>query len=254
MELICYARDGAVLDIRPASSRRDWMDATPGQHAYRCLPLTHANQHGWEVHCQQTFTARWNGGPLQSDLRFTMFGAGASTTVLSAFGSGIITFQIPCLFKTPPGINLWVMGPPNRIKDGVQPLSGIVEADWLEEHSFTMNWKITRPGVEVVFQKGEPFCFISPIPRGLAESLQPRMLRLKDAPSVAAAHQQGTQRRQAFQRQHDIQQDGAVMRPGEQQGQAWQRRYYRGLDANGDAVTKHQTRLHLRPFTGGIEE
>jgi hypothetical protein len=254
VELICHLEAGRTLDIHPASSRRDWMDATPGQHAYRCLPLTHANQHGWEIRCSQTVIARWSGGPLQSDLTFTPFGSdGGGPTVLSAFGSGIITFQIPGLFKTPPGMNLWVMGPPNHIKDGVQPLSGIVETDWLEEHSFTMNWKITRPNTEVVFQKGEPFCFLCPTPRGLVESVRPRMVPMAATPDVAAAHRKGTRRRRAFQASLDIQQDGLTMQPGAQQGSAWQRRYYRGIDANDALVPGHQTRLSLREFSSEEE-
>ena len=48
----------------------------------------------------------------------------------STFGSGFITFTIPVLFRTPKGINLRLTGPSNWIKDGVQPLDGIVETDW----------------------------------------------------------------------------------------------------------------------------
>ena len=254
MELICYVQAGRSVNIQPASARRPWMDATPAQHAYRCLPLTHANQHGWVIRCSQTIIARWSGGPLQSDLRLTPFGdAGGGPSVLSAFGSGIVTFQIPCLFKTPPGVNLWAMGPPNRIKDGAQALSGIVESDWLEEHSFTMNWKLTRPGVEVVFQKDEPFCFIMPILRGFVESFQPRKLPLDSAPTVAAAHRAGTARRESFQAGHGIRLEGQTLQPGEHQGQAWQRRYYRGVDADDQPVSDHQIRLRLQHFSAGEE-
>ena len=54
---------------------------------------------------------------------------------------------------------MWAMGPPNHIKDGIQPLVGLVETDWLP-FPFTMNWIFTRPG-RVRFAKGEPFCFIT---------------------------------------------------------------------------------------------
>ena len=117
-----------------------------------------------------------------------------------------------------------------------------------------MNWKLTRPGVEVVFQKGEPFCFITPTPRGFVESFEPRRLSIEEAPEVAAAHQQGALRRRAFQAGLDIRQEGAVMQPGDNQGSAWQRRYYRGIDAHGGTVSGHQTRLHVQPFTDSTEE
>jgi len=44
------------------------------------------------------------------------------------------------------------MGPPNWPKDGVYPLSGLVETDWLP-FPFTMNWQMTRAG-SVSFSAG----------------------------------------------------------------------------------------------------
>src|SRR6056297_2596032 len=52
--------------IEPASPRRDWMDETGG-FAYRCLPLTIANQAGWIVRSPASFQAVWNGGPQIGD-------------------------------------------------------------------------------------------------------------------------------------------------------------------------------------------
>ena len=43
------------------------------------------------------------------------------------------------------GWNTFVTGPMNGIKDGIAPLSGVIETDW-SPYSFTMNWRFTRPG------------------------------------------------------------------------------------------------------------
>jgi len=43
------------MPIVPASSMRDWMDKTHERFAYRCLPLTIANQTGWCVIDPLTF-------------------------------------------------------------------------------------------------------------------------------------------------------------------------------------------------------
>ena len=37
--------------IRAALPSREWMDQTTERFAYRCLPLTIANTHGWEILC-----------------------------------------------------------------------------------------------------------------------------------------------------------------------------------------------------------
>ena len=38
------------------------MDAFPDRHAYRCVPMTVANTHGWELLVPASFEVEWNGG------------------------------------------------------------------------------------------------------------------------------------------------------------------------------------------------
>ena len=65
----------------------------------------------------------------------------------SHFSHGVITFhtRLP-VPHAQPGWSMWtVSGPPNHIKDGVQPLTALVETDWLP-FPFTMNWIFTPAG------------------------------------------------------------------------------------------------------------
>ncbi|MGH7092879.1 MAG: DUF6065 family protein, partial [Stellaceae bacterium] len=62
MKLTCYRIGSEPTAIRPAPVAREWMDATPSRYAYRCLPLTIANTHGWEILNAAGFTAVWDGG------------------------------------------------------------------------------------------------------------------------------------------------------------------------------------------------
>ena len=146
-----------------------------------------ANAHGWEIGLARDVRARWSGGPLTTDLELDIAGpapADGGAVALSAFGSGILTFYIPALFRTEPGYNLWVTGPVNQFKDGVAPLSAVVETDWLTEYGFTMNWKITRPDAWIDFARGGAICLLFPVPRGLCEGFTPRLRRLADAPEL----------------------------------------------------------------------
>ena len=93
------------------------MSATRGNFAYRCLPLSIANSHGWEILVDQTFEAAWNGGSETGDIQVRPLGGGASALASSHFGYGVLTFRAGYLFRTPPGCNLWVTGPVNRPKD-----------------------------------------------------------------------------------------------------------------------------------------
>src|SRR5277367_801127 len=137
------------------------MEAFLDRHPYRCLPLTMANCSGWEILCPVGFTAEWNGGPSQSDITITAQAPHPEFAefVKSHFSSGVVTFHPGYLFRTPPGWSMWCGGPPNHIKDGIQPLVGLVETDWLP-FPFTMNWRFTRPG-RVRFEKDEAFCFLT---------------------------------------------------------------------------------------------
>ncbi len=71
MKLECYPLSGCPPKLVAARAERAWMDDSEGRHAYRCLPLTIANAHGWELLCPVPIQLQWNGGPTQADLEVT---------------------------------------------------------------------------------------------------------------------------------------------------------------------------------------
>jgi hypothetical protein len=239
--LIAYAlHENQPTDVTPSPAPipRAWMDAAHQRHPYRCLPLVIANQCGWVLRNPTAFRAYWYGGPAKEDveLRFDE----PENRVVSHFGSGVITFTIPFLFRTPPGINLWVKGPANWIKDGVQPLEGVVEADWLAS-TFTMNWKMTRVCEWVSFEKDEPFCMLVPVPRGLIEGLVPRIEPLTANPELQAQYQKWEASRSDFL-------VGLHSRDPDAVAKGWQKDYFQGKTIDGQAVESHQTRLNVKEF------
>lgn len=179
MRLIAYPVSGEPPRVRPAGTRRAWMDATPGRFAYLCLPLVAANTHGWEILCDGNHTIHWDGNDGLGAVTIVSAG-GRLVTPTSHFGSGIVTFHTGLLFRTEKKCNLYVTGPINQPKDGIVPLTGIVETDWAP-FTFTMNWKFTRMGGEVEFRDGEPICHFFPIPRGFVGNVAPEFARLADA-------------------------------------------------------------------------
>jgi hypothetical protein len=243
MQIVAYVIDGHEVDLRPAPVDRDWMDATGERFAYRCLPLNIANAHGWEIACTSGFTAHWNGRS-GTDAIEVRADPGTVAPALSHFGHGVLTFHVPCILRTPPGYDLMVQGPINRPRDGLAPLSGIVEADWAP-YSFTMNWVFTHADVMVRFEKGEPFCHLFPVRRGEVEAMEPVLRSLSDDPDLKAQHEAWAQGRDSFNR--------ALREPGSAARSAgWQKQYYRGLDPQGrPGAEDHRTRVRLRPFRRG---
>jgi hypothetical protein len=241
LELDCYLLgDDGRLEIRPAPSPRDWMDAAHHRAPYRCIPLVVANGFGWELLSPVGFTAMWNGGPGLDGV-VVLEDPGTVAPALSHFGEGILTFHIPALFRTDAGTDLVVQGPINQPKDAIAPLTGIVESDW-GPFSFTMNWKFTRAKTAVRFKKGEPFCHIFPMRRGSLEAVQPRLQPLSAHPELKSAHEAWHAERGQFNQD--------LKRPvSEARTQKWQKHYLRGETPTGDAAPPtHRVKTVLKPF------
>src|SRR6266571_7866733 len=160
-----YEDDSAP--IRPASRERRWMEDADKKFPYRCLPLVIANQYGWEILSTHHVRASWDGTSKPEGLYVENLYGDGRLHCRSHFGEGVLTFQIPFLFKTPDGWNLMVRGPTNSPKDGIVALDGIIETDWAHA-TFTMNWRFTR-ACTVEFAMGEPICLLFPIQRGVLE-------------------------------------------------------------------------------------
>ena len=243
MDLICYLHPSWKPLIRPAESTREWMDASPEKFAYRCLPLNIANAHGWEILSPCAFEAIWTGemgvegigirGPASVPLELRP---------VSIFGQAVLTFHIQGLFRTPPGWNLWVGGSPNRFKDGIQPLTGIVEADWAP-YTFTMNWRFTRERHIVRFEEGEPICFIFPLQRAYLDGVEPRFVPLESDAETARQFADWSRSREAFQAE-------VAENPPKAPADKWQKAYYRGVRPDGSqGVADHQGKIRLKPFS-----
>jgi hypothetical protein len=240
MKLTCYALDQAPAQLIPGRTDRDWMDDFDARHPYRCLPLVMANSTGWELLTPCSFTATWNGGPLASDIRFDPDDdfADLGRVVTSHFTRGVITFHTGYLFRTEPGWDMWCGGAPNHLKDAIQPLTGIVETDWLP-FPFTMNWHFTRPGI-VSFKRGEPFCFIMPVPHASVDQFEPVLKDLEDDPVLREEYLAWRDSRASFLENLDAQ-DPETMRQG------WQRHYFKGhKPTDGAPVETHINRRRLK--------
>ncbi len=240
-KLIAYSLPRQVLNIRAAPHERAWMDATESRYAYRCLPLTIANSHGWEIMCNSGFSAWWNGQNHIGALTITPDEAGHIPAV-SHFGYGVMTFHVPAVFRSEPGYDLMVQGPINRPKDAIAPLSGLVETDWTP-FTFTMNWQFTRPNTVIRFEKDEPFCHVFPARRGELERIEPEIRSIEDNPQLKEEFDAWTASRANFL-------EGLKKPDSAASAAKWQKHYYRGQNLEGSdiAADDHRTKIRLKPF------
>ncbi|HEY1775383.1 MAG TPA: DUF6065 family protein [Solirubrobacteraceae bacterium] len=241
--LVAYVGRKLDLDIVPAPRTRDWMLKTTKSFANRCLPLLMANESGWWLRNAHSFTAVWNGGAGRADIDLVFDERNPrGNTPNSTFGSGIISWPISCVFRTPPGVDLLVRGPANLPKDGATALEGLVEADWMEV-TFTMNWQLTRPGLAVRFERDEPFAMVVPQVRTDLERYKPVMRPMSDNPQLK-------ERIDAFlagRRREHIRAFASEHVPGIG-GREWDGSYMRGERSDGLPFQEHRVRRELRPF------
>ena len=231
--------------IEPAPRWRQWMNDTDERWANRCLPLLIANEAGWVLRNPYAFRASWSGAasPDALEIEFAVSQLPSPRPVVTHFGYGILTWAVPYLFRTPTGFNLLARGPANMPKDGIAPLEGVIETDWAVS-TFTMNWKLTRPGA-IEFDEGEPFCMIVPCRRGELESFRPVLLDAADDPELDAAVGRFFESRHRLHLKHVA----AEHLPGfEDLGTEWEGDYFRGTTPDGNPAREHQRHLHLAPF------
>jgi hypothetical protein len=158
----------------------------------------------------------------------------------SHFGFGILTFHVNALFRTEPGYDLLVTGPFNQPKDGIQPLTGIVETDWAP-FTFTMNWKFTRRDTPIAFAANEPFCMIFPVARGSVEQVEAEFRDMQTDSRLKEAYIEWVHSRKVFN-------DTLPIPGSEAHAQKWQKEYFQGLPRAGARPDDHRTKIRAKPF------
>lgn len=244
LPLRAYVTRRREMPLVPAAPKREWMDHTASGFANRCLPLLIANQWGWFILNDRRIEVLWNGGSGPKDLHIHYAMKSRDERLepdellaVSHFGHGVLTWRIPYLFRTPAGWNLYVRGPANCFKDGASPLDGVVETDW-SSATFTMNWKVTRADTWLSFDEGEPICMIFPVGRGAVERFLPEIRPLPADPEIERRYKEWKRGRDDFNR--------ALRNAGPEK--PWQKHYFRGLSALGEAFPGHQTRIAVHKF------
>jgi hypothetical protein len=217
--------------LRPlnASHKREWF--TP--HFYRCLPLSIGNMQGFVFSVPFGFDVVWNGGDRVEDLAIRSHSGvdkyiGVNGVALvSEFGNGILTISAPVTLKTPPGINLMTIAPPNFPLAGMSPMTGVVESDNIR-FAFTFNIKIDIPNAVITVMPNTPLVGILPIPRRFCDSFS--LVSAYDIFDEAIVEEERSVARENA--------DARTLQSSSSGGA--DRLYYRGMDVRGNKFTDHQ--------------
>lgn len=224
----------STIHVRKGVREREWMENSQDKYAYRCLPLTIANQNGFEVSTSQRIKINWNGGNHVDDITIE----GGDRICVSHFGGGVVTFHPDFIVRTPENVNLYVSGTPNNPKRGIAPLTGIVETDW-NPATFTMNWIMTEPDREIVFEPFEPFLFFYPMERKYVEEFRSIVRPLELHEEEVKNYEQWSKSRGDFDKL-------MLESPNTPIDKTWEKHYFQGVYPDGrKCPIDHQTKIKL---------
>ena len=164
---------GLFLKPLNLDNKRDWFTS----HFYKCLPLSIGNMQGFVFSLPYKFDIIWDGNNSLESVKiffYEDFKKYEDTNFIyptSEFGSGIVTIHFPLTLKTPPGINLITIAPPNFPTPGLSPMTAVVESDNLR-FTFTLNLKIDLVNTLITVMPNSPLVGILPIPRYFCDSFK----------------------------------------------------------------------------------
>jgi len=151
--------------LEKPSKTREWFDP----HFYRCLPLVIGNQQGFIVKAEYDFTFHWDGGLSADSVHIQTHEPDEEIIkkfprIESLLGNGVISITPPFTLRTPPGVNLMTINPPNYVIPNITVMTGIVETDNVRRN-FGFNLKIQMENIAVRVFAGTPLAAFIPIPR-----------------------------------------------------------------------------------------
>lgn len=213
--------------LQKPDKKRDWF--TP--NFYRCLPLIIGNTYGYVLTAEYEFSVMWDGGEGPESVKITTPDEDylkKFPLVTSHFGSGIVTISAPWILRTPPGVNIMTVNPPNHILPAITVMTGVVETD-NSRVDFTFNLKIQLPNVEITFPVGEPLTGIIPIPRYYADEFELKMADELFSEELVKEEAEASLKSDIRRSEH-IHQDPPV----------FDRDYMKGIDIYGNTFPDHQ--------------
>jgi hypothetical protein len=150
----------SIVEIAPMSIKRDWMDATPDKHAYRCFPVTQANMVGWSLSLSEDLSFVWNGiNNTSADNVQILKGSDFS---YSGRGQSTVSINTGLTFRTEESISLVTINPVNYFNDDFETISSLISTSWLDT-GFPLAIKAKIPNKEITIKSGTPIATIIPI-------------------------------------------------------------------------------------------
>jgi hypothetical protein len=146
--------------LSPLSAKREWATDLPYPHAYKCFPITLANQFGWGISFPDDIMFRWNGNYNALDNNIEVFSGHKWLSFTR--GWGIVSFHTGLVFKTDENLTMLGYPVPNQFIDGFQVFTSLISTSFFQK-PYQLAGQITRAKEMITIKAGTPVGAIMPV-------------------------------------------------------------------------------------------
>jgi hypothetical protein len=150
---------GCIFEITPMSIKRDWMDATSENHAYRCFPVTQANVIGYSLSCKEDIEFIWDGINDQTQDHVTIFNPDRA---YSGRGQSSVSLDTSLIFRTDEDVSIFTINPVNYFSDEFEVMSSLISTSFYD-NPLPLAIKAKVANKKVIIKAGTPVATIIPI-------------------------------------------------------------------------------------------
>lgn len=151
--------NGSIFDIQPMSIKRDWMDLTSENHAYRCFPVTQANVIGWSLYCNEDIVFIWDGINDQTDQHIKIISPEGS---YAGRGQSSVSLNTSLIFRTDPDVSILTINPVNYFNEDFETMSNLISTSFYD-NPLPLAIKAKKANIETTIKAGTPIATIIPI-------------------------------------------------------------------------------------------
>ena len=167
---------GCLFEISPMSIKRDWMDDTSENHAYRCFPVTQANVVGYSLSCTEDIEFEWDGINDQTPDHVKIL---SPERAYSGRGQSSISMDTGLIFRTDQDVSIIAINPVNYFSDEFETMSSLISTSFYD-NPFPLALKAKTANKRIVIKAGTPVATIIPISLTQLNNTVIKMVDYKD--------------------------------------------------------------------------
>ncbi len=149
----------SLFDIYPMSIKRDWMDETSENHAYRCFPVTQANVVGFGISCKEDIEFIWDGVNDQTGDRVQIF---KPERAYSGRGQSSVSIDTGLIFRTDQNVSILSINPVNYFSDEFETMSNVISTSFYD-NPLPLAIKVKKANEKITIKAGTTIATLIPI-------------------------------------------------------------------------------------------